>query len=441
MAAAPKQSGKTSTPHQGSEPASTGKSKPSGALGDPSNHPPGRGGAGNSVGTDWYQMYMCKTQGGISKPPGPPYPVGMAEERREAIGHIYDRVAGKEPPKHNIASRALRAYYTRVDPQTLSTWACQILCMIAEYHMACVTQGSVVTSPLLPRELAERLPPLADYAPPEDQIGATDVRVRDHRARTLQVAVWYHHLDMTLCQEPGSSRTLVRSRHCCGDLLAYFLSPGTAWELHFEDVVTQVLKENRRHLETKRATVVTSLTKCNRRRTNLRKEFDTMSEAMQLVTDRTSRMELEHRLSSLQTSLDAIEWAITRHKNTLEDCRMQEEEARQEEAISQGWEEEEGDADVEMMEELMEEEEGENGEPSEPQGAVETEEVPAGASTGDAVSPEEDAFLMQQATQPGDPTAGSHSPSSEAGTISGEMAKLSLTSPGQPEPGEDETPQ
>ena len=89
----------------------------------------------------------------------------------------------------------------------------------------------------------------------------------------------------------------------------------------------------------------------------------------------------------------------------------------------------------------MEEEERENGEPSEPRGAVETKEAPPWASTGDAVSPEEDAFLMQQATQPGDPAAGSHSPRSEAGTVSGEMAELSLTSPGQPGPGEDETPQ
>ena len=137
--AAPKQSGKSSTPRQGGEPASTGGSKPSAALGGPSNHTPGRGGAGDGAGTDWFQMYMRETQGGISEPPVPPYPVGMAEERREAIGHIYDRVAGKEPPTHNIASKALRAYYTRVDPQTLSTWACQILCMIAEYHMACVT--------------------------------------------------------------------------------------------------------------------------------------------------------------------------------------------------------------------------------------------------------------------------------------------------------------
>ena len=159
-----------------------------------------------------------------------------------------------------------------------------------------------------------------------------------------------------------------------------------------------------------------------------------------MVTDRASRVELEHRLSSLQTSLAAMERAITRHKNTLKDCRMQEEEAHQEEAISQGWEEEEGDANVEMMEELMEEEERENGEPSEPQGAVETKEVPPWASTGDAVSPEEDAFLMQQASQPVDPAAGSHSPKSEAGTVSGKMAELSLTSPGQPEPGKDKTP-
>ena len=88
MTAAPKQSGKSSTPCQGSELASTGGSKPSVASGDPSNGPPGRGGAGNGAGTDWFQMYMRETQGGISEPPVPLYPVGMAEERREAIGHI-----------------------------------------------------------------------------------------------------------------------------------------------------------------------------------------------------------------------------------------------------------------------------------------------------------------------------------------------------------------
>ena len=187
----------------------------------------------------------------------------------------------------------------------------------------------------------------------------------------------------------------------------------------------------------KRAKAATSLANCSRHSTDLRGEFDATSEAMQMVTDRASGVELEHRLNSLQTSLTAIKRAITKYENILEDCRMQEEEAHQEEVISQEREEEEGDADVEMMEEG----EWDDGKPSGPQGAAEIEEVPPLVSAGDAVSPEEDAFLMQQASQPVDPATGSHSPRSQAGTVSQEMAELSLTSPSQPGPGEDETQQ
>ena len=115
---------------------------------------------------------------------------------------------------------------------------------------------------------------------------------------------------------------------------------------------------------------------------------------------------------------------------------MQEEETLQEEVTLPEREEEE-DTDAEM------EEEGEcgDGEPSGPQEAAKTEDAPPPAPIGDAVSPEEDAFLMQQASQPLDPTTGSHSPRSEAGTVSGEMAELSLTSPSQPGPEDDETQQ
>ena len=77
--------------------------------------------------------------------------------------------------------------------------------------MACMTRGSAVTSPILPRELVECLPPLADYAPPKDQSGTTDVQIRDYRARTLRVAVLCHWLDMALSEEPASSGSLVRS--------------------------------------------------------------------------------------------------------------------------------------------------------------------------------------------------------------------------------------
>ena len=207
------QGGKSTTPCQSSKPASTsGGGKPA-TSGGPVNSPPGRGGAGDSTWANWYQMTMCGAKGGIPEPQGPPYLIRMAQVRREAIGQIYDRVGGKDLPSRNITSEALRAYYTRVDPQTLNTWACQILYMISKYHMACMTRGPPVTSPILPGELEDRLLPLTDYASPEDRSGATDIRVRDHRSRTLRVAAWCHRLDMVLSEEPAASGSLIRTRH------------------------------------------------------------------------------------------------------------------------------------------------------------------------------------------------------------------------------------
>ena len=136
-----------------------------------------------------------------------------------------------------------------------------------------------------------------------------------------------------------------------------------------------------------------------------------------------------------------IERSIVRYENLIEDCRMQEEEAHQEEEISHKQEEEEvidAEMDVTNMEMVGEEECGDP-EPSDPHGEADTEGPPPLDPIGDAVSPEEDAFLMQPASQSVDPTAGSHSPRSETGTVSGEMAELSLTSLSQPGPGEDET--
>ena len=123
-----------------------------------------------------------------------------------------------------------------------------------------------------------------------------------------------------------------------------------------------------------------------------------------------------------------------RYENLIEDCWMQEEEACLEQKISHKQDEEEV-TDAEMVEE----EERGDPEPSGPHGEADTEGPPPLDPVEDAVSPKEDAFLMHPASQPEDPAAGSHSPRSETSTVSGEMAKLSLTSPSQPGPEEDET--
>ena len=198
-------------PRQTSKLASTSRGEKPAASGGPVNMPLGREGVSDGTWADWYQRTICRAEGGISEPQGPPYLIGMVQVRQEAISQIYNCVDGKDSPPHNIASKALRTYYSGVDPQTLKTWACQILCMISKYHMPCMTRDSPVTSSILPGEIKDHLLPLTDYASPEDRSGVTDVRVWDHQARTLRVAMWFNRLDMALSEEPATSGSLVRT--------------------------------------------------------------------------------------------------------------------------------------------------------------------------------------------------------------------------------------
>ena len=148
---------------------------------------------------------------------------------------------------------------------------------------------------------------------------------------------------------------------------------------------------------------------------------------MEVITDARSSQQMEHRLNTLQTSLDVVERSITKFENLIEDCRMLEEEIckEQEQEVTNA--------------EMADEEERSDPEPSGPRGEADTEGSPPLASTEDAVSPKEDALIMQPASQPEDPATGSHSPRSETSMVSGEMAELCLTSPSQPGHEEDET--
>ena len=270
--------------------------------------------------------------------------------------------------------------------------------MISEYHMACVTRGSPVTSPILPGVIEDKLPPLTGYALPEDRSGVTDVRVRDHQAKTLWVAVWLHRLDMALSREPAASGSLVLAQHSLSCLLTYFLAPGTAWGLQFEDVVDQVLWENRKQNERRCNESSSSLRKCCSRRTKLRDEFDAVSKTMEVTTDGQACKEMEQRLAAIQTSLNPVENSITKFENLIEDCRMVEEELCQIEEDEARQEEEEETADVEMVNE----EERSNPESSGPHMEADTKDIPPLVSSGDTISPEEEAILFGGKPQPED---------------------------------------
>ena len=232
---------------------------------------------------------------------------------------------------------------------------------------------------------------------------------------------------MALSREPVASGSLVQARHTLGHLLTHFLAPETAWGLQFEDVVYQVLQENREQNERRQNESSSSLSKCCSRRTKLRDKFDAVSKTLEVTTDGQARKEMEQRLAAIQTSLNAVENSISKFENLIEDCRMVEEEAHQDQSGSG-----EEAANIEMV---NQEEHG-NSESSGPHMEADTEDNPPSASGEDIISPEEEEILLGGTPQPED-----HSPRSKTASISGGMAELHLASPTHPGPEEGETPQ
>ena len=172
----------------------------------------GRAGDGSS----WFEQVTheeaglgaCKRKKTNAKQqaPGCPFPLRSEESRKEVMDAIYEHVAGQEPPQGNITLRAISTYYPDFTSAAVKTVVGQVLCMIAEYHLACATRGSMTTSPILPEAVEQYLPPLVDYTCPGGT-GLTDVRVHDHKSSSLHVGVWLHWMNMSLSWEREASES------------------------------------------------------------------------------------------------------------------------------------------------------------------------------------------------------------------------------------------
>ena len=139
---------------------------------------------GDGDGPSWFDLVTrseagpgaCKRKktDAEQQAPGHPFPLASEEARKEVMGIIHEHAAGLKPSQKDIASRAISAYYPDFTPAAVKGVVSQVLCMIAEYHLACATRGSTTTSPILPEAVEQYLPLLVDYACPGGT-GITDV--------------------------------------------------------------------------------------------------------------------------------------------------------------------------------------------------------------------------------------------------------------------------
>ena len=123
----------------------------------------------------------------------------------------------------------------------------QVLCMILEYHLTCLSQGSSYISPVLPEAAKDLLLPIEEYMADGGFQGTWDLRVLE-KAKTLRVAVWFHHLDMAAAGDGMASYSLDATQHGRGPLLEFLLAL-QASSLTFEEVVHRVLAENQYKIE------------------------------------------------------------------------------------------------------------------------------------------------------------------------------------------------
>ena len=115
--------------------------------------------------------------------------------------------------------------------------------MILEYHLTSLSQGSSCISLVLLKVAKDLLPPVEEYMANGDFQGTRDLRVLE-KAKTLQVAVWLHCLDMAAAGDEMASFSLDATWHSRGPLLEFLLAP-QASSLMFEEVIQWVLAENR----------------------------------------------------------------------------------------------------------------------------------------------------------------------------------------------------
>ena len=240
----------------------------------------------------------------------PRLPFSLQDNARRctSVQQLYQH-AGEQPwAHHNVATQGLTHQYPDMEPHEARSLGNQVLCMIAEYHLTGLAQGSSSVSPVLPEVATDLLPLVQDYLPGGEFQGTQDVRVME-RAKTLQIAAWLHHLDMAADGDETASLSLEAARHGRGPLLELLLAPMMS-SLTFAEVVECVLAENRHRVES-------SLDNLWGHCAQLQGELDNLIEDRKRESLKSSRRGIKKDIDLRQKDLESLSVAISQHESSL----------------------------------------------------------------------------------------------------------------------------
>ena len=171
-----------------------------------------------------------------------PFPLQDHEGRCEAAQQLYRHTGELRQARHNVAAQGMAHHHPDMQPHEVKSLNNQVLCMISEYHLTSLSQGSSCVSPVPPEAVKDLLSPVEEYLAESGFQGTRDLRVLE-KAQTLRVAIWLHCLDMAAAGDGMASFSLDAAWHGRGPLVEFLLAQ-QASSLTFEEVVCRVLSEN-----------------------------------------------------------------------------------------------------------------------------------------------------------------------------------------------------
>ena len=92
-----------------------------------------------------------------------PFPLQDSEGRHEAVQQLYRHAGECTPARHDVATQGMASHHPDMESGAAKSLNNQVLCMISEYHLTSLSQGSSFVSPVLPEAVKDLLPPIEEY--------------------------------------------------------------------------------------------------------------------------------------------------------------------------------------------------------------------------------------------------------------------------------------
>ena len=89
-----------------------------------------------------------------------PFLLQDSKGRHEAVQQLYWHAGELTPAHHDVAAQRMAHHHPDMESGTAKSLNNQVLCMISEYHLMCLSQGSSYISPVLLEAAKDLLPPI-----------------------------------------------------------------------------------------------------------------------------------------------------------------------------------------------------------------------------------------------------------------------------------------